>query len=176
MYISEGIKPKSGRRSFVSNTILDKRIKLFQVGYITWSLHWRKLHHKEEVLASPRQQQVRVFYSRTSFVRPLLWAVTSLWQFHNQIVWWYGPLVFVTVQVNIHLDNNLFFKKKFGGKKSFLCGHWYPCFGLLVTCTLGGSLFACFIACMQQIPQIHLWCDTCWPLSGQYGREAVLST
>ena len=24
-----------------------------------------------------------------------------------------------------------FLKKKFGGHKSFLCGHWYPCFGLL---------------------------------------------
>ena len=25
-------------------------------------------------------------------------------------------------------------------------------------------LLTCFIACMQQIPQIHPWCDTCWPL------------
>ena len=27
----------------------------------------------------------------------------------------------------------------------------------------------CFIACMQWIPQIYLWCDTCWPLGGQHG-------
>ena len=25
----------------------------------------------------------------------------------------------------------------FGGHKSFLWGHWYPCFGLLVMCSLG---------------------------------------
>ena len=30
-----------------------------------------------------------------------------------------------------------FFNKFFGGHKSFLWGHWYPCFGLLVTSALG---------------------------------------
>ena len=29
------------------------------------------------------------------------------------------------------------FLKSFGGHESFLWGHWYPCFGLLVTSTLG---------------------------------------
>ena len=34
----------------------------------------------------------------------------------------------------------LFFKKKiFEGQKPFLWGHWYPCFGLLVTSPLGFS-------------------------------------
>ena len=27
----------------------------------------------------------------------------------------------------------------------------------------------CFVSCMQQIPQIHLWCDTCWPLGSRHG-------
>ena len=31
----------------------------------------------------------------------------------------------------------LFFLKKIGGHESFLWGHWYPCFGLLVTSPLG---------------------------------------
>ena len=30
-----------------------------------------------------------------------------------------------------------FFLKIFGGHESFLWGHWYPCFGLLVTSPLG---------------------------------------
>ena len=32
---------------------------------------------------------------------------------------------------------SVFFKITFGGHKSFLLGHWYPCFGLLVTSPLG---------------------------------------
>ena len=49
-----------------------------------------------------------------------------------------------------------------------LCGHW---FGLLVTSALGFKAridpsLACFKACVQQNPQIHLRCDTCWPLGG----------
>ena len=31
----------------------------------------------------------------------------------------------------------IFFLKFFGGHESFLWGHWYPCFGLLVTSALG---------------------------------------
>ena len=34
----------------------------------------------------------------------------------------------------------------------------------------------CFFACMQWIPQIHLWCGTCWPFGGQHGSLAILST
>ena len=68
----------------------------------------------------------------------------------------------------------LFLRKIFGGHMSFLWGHWYPCFGLLVMPALGfkarvDPLLVCFVACMQWIPQIHLWCDTCWPLDGQHG-------
>ena len=44
-----------------------------------------------------------------------------------------------------------------------------PVFGLLVMSPLGFKVrvdpsLACFITCMQQVPQIHFWCDTCWPL------------
>ena len=76
----------------------------------------------------------------------------------------------------------LFLFLNFEGHKSFLWGHWYPCFGLLVTSALGFtdtsvlafwwclpwvskpgwiSSLACFLTCTQQIPQIHLWCNTC---------------
>ena len=33
---------------------------------------------------------------------------------------------------------------------------------------------ACFLTCAQQIPQIHLWCDTCWLYRGQHGSWAFL--
>ena len=64
----------------------------------------------------------------------------------------------------------------FEGHQSFLWGHWYPCFGLLVYPgfqSQGGSQLEYFITCMQWIPQIHLWCDTCWPLGDQRGGRAV---
>ena len=63
----------------------------------------------------------------------------------------------------------------FGGYQSFLWGHWYSHFGLLHWFSKPGwiSLLACFITCMQQNPQIHLWCDTCWPLDGQHGSWAI---
>ena len=32
-------------------------------------------------------------------------------------------------------------------------------------------LIACFIACVQWISQIHLWCDICWPLDGHHCSE-----
>ena len=71
------------------------------------------------------------------------------------------------------------FLKKFRGQQSFLLGHWCPCFGLLVTSPLGfkarvDSSLVCFIICMQLSPQIHLWCDTCWPLDGQHDSRACL--
>ena len=34
-------------------------------------------------------------------------------------------------------------------------------------------LLACFVICMQQSPQIHFWCNTCWPLGSQHGSQAV---
>ena len=53
-----------------------------------------------------------------------------------------------------------FFKKILGRHKSF------SCFGLLVMSALGFKArvdpsLAFFLMCMQWIPQIHPWCDTC---------------
>ena len=56
--------------------------------------------------------------------------------------------------------------------------YWYPCLGLLMTSALGfkarlNPSLAYFIAYMQWIFQIHLWCDTYWLLGGQYGSWVV---
>ena len=40
--------------------------------------------------------------------------------------------------------------------------------------TLDLLSLACFITCIQWIPQIHLWCHPWWPFDGQYGSEAFL--
>ena len=68
---------------------------------------------------------------------------------------------------------------KFGGYKSFLLGHWYPCSGLLVMSPLGFKArlesLASMLACVQWIPQIHFWCNTCWLLGSQHGNWAVSS-
>ena len=59
--------------------------------------------------------------------------------------------------------------------QSFLWGHWYPCFGLLVTSPPGfkakvGSVIHTWWRCMHcTISEIYLWCNTCWPLGGQHG-------
>ena len=56
--------------------------------------------------------------------------------------------------------NFFFFFKVFGGHMSFFWGHWYPCFGFLVTSPLGfkarvgSALFAIFAeANVTYIPQ-----------------------
>ena len=69
---------------------------------------------------------------------------------------------------------SFFLKKYFGGHKSFFVRSLMPYFRRLVTSALGfkGRVdlsLASFLTCMQWIPQIHLWCNTCWPLSGQHG-------
>ena len=73
-----------------------------------------------------------------------------------------------------------FFLKKIGEHKSFLWGHCYPCFGPVLTSTLGFKARVDSLACMlchlwQQIPQNHLWCDTCSLLGSQHGSQAVSS-
>ena len=79
----------------------------------------------------------------------------------------------------LHCQFCLFFCLIFGGHQSFWWGHWYPCFVLLVSSGLGFKarvcpLLACFVTCMQQYPQIHLWCDTCQSLGSQHGSWAIL--
>ena len=40
----------------------------------------------------------------------------------------------------------------------------------------GGSSCLRASSLAHQILQIHLWCDTCWPLHGQHGKWGVSST
>ena len=52
-------------------------------------------------------------------------------------------------------------------------GHWYPCFGFLVTSALGvkarvGCLFTPSRQMQRIYPEIHLWCTCCQPLDGQH--------
>ena len=54
-----------------------------------------------------------------------------------------------------------------------------PYFGLLLTSALGfkvksGQPYSC-LAEAYMLHDIHLWCDTCWPLGGQHGSWAILS-
>ena len=58
-------------------------------------------------------------------------------------------------------------------KPQFFLNFWYSCFELLVMSALG---FACTLSCLCTIPQIHLWCDTCWPLDGHNGTQASLTS
>ena len=69
------------------------------------------------------------------------------------------------------------FKNIFGGHKSFLWGHCYPCFGLLVTSPLGlkarvGSLI-CLINMWYTFPEIHHWNNTCWLIDSQHGSQSL---
>ena len=73
--------------------------------------------------------------------------------------------------------NAFLFFLEFWGKSVLFMSHWYPCFGLLVTSPLGfkARVDPLFVTCAQWIPQIHLWCDTCWPLDDQHGSRAVMT-
>ena len=60
-----------------------------------------------------------------------------------------------------------------------LWGYWYLYFGLLVMSVLGFKArvypsLAWFVAFIQYILKIHLWCDSCWPPDGQHGSRAFL--
>ena len=63
--------------------------------------------------------------------------------------------------------------------QSFLWVHWFPCFRLLVMSPLGfkarvGSLICTWQRHMwHMFPEIYLWYDTCWPLGGQHGSQAI---
>ena len=62
---------------------------------------------------------------------------------------------FMLLRIHFHTEigklGTLFFLKVFGGHMSFFWGHWYPCFGFLVTSPLGfkarvgSALFAIFL-------------------------------
>ena len=58
-----------------------------------------------------------------------------------------------------------------------LWGHWYPCFGLLVTSVLGfkaraSSFINTWWKCM--LPEIYLWCNTWRPLGSQHGSRSIV--
>ena len=108
---------------------------------------------------------------------PLLPISAILWK--PQIVLLCDPLPLKRTTSGTDDSWNVFFFKIFGGHKSFLWGHWYPCFGLLAMSPLGFKArvdpsLVCFVACMQWIPEIHLWCHTCWLYRGQHGSWAFL--
>ena len=55
----------------------------------------------------------------------------------------------------------------------FFVGAIIPRFGLLLTSALGFEArvdpsLVYLVTCVQWISQIHLWCETCWPLGGDY--------
>ena len=78
----------------------------------------------------------------------------------------------------LHFQNSLFLIV--GRRQSFNMRPLIPLFvGLLMTSALGFKatvepLFLSLLTCMQWIPQIHLWCDTCYPLDGQHGGRVFL--
>ena len=70
------------------------------------------------------------------------------------------------------------FKKYMGGHKSFLWGHWYPCFGLLVMSPLGFKARVDSLICTWQrhiFPKIDLWCNTFAGVYGQHSDQSVSS-
>ena len=56
---------------------------------------------------------------------------------------------------------------------SFLWGHWYPCFGLLVTSVLA-MIDPSWVLSHLCDHMVHLWCDTCLLYRGQHGIWAFL--
>ena len=66
-----------------------------------------------------------------------------------------------------------------GSHKSFLWGHWYSCFGLLVMSSLGYKFrvdpsLVCFVVCTQRIPLIPLWCNTSSQANGSLPLNNIL--
>ena len=65
--------------------------------------------------------------------------------------------------------NVYFFFKSFWQTHALFWGHWYPCFGFLVTSSLGfkarvgSALFAIF----AEADVMYLWCYTCQPLGSR---------
>ena len=73
-----------------------------------------------------------------------LWCHTC-WQYSSQ----HGRAFSTHTVADIFTN----FLKIFVGHKSFLWGHWYPCFGLLVTAALGFKARMDSLACV--LPRLH---------------------
>ena len=73
-------------------------------------------------------------------------------------------------------DFHFFWKKYFGGHKSFSWGHWYPCFGLLVMSALGFKArvdpFCVILTCV--ILRFTFGVTPIWLYRGQHGNWAFL--
>ena len=89
----------------------------------------------------------------------------------------FRELILATLHQRTHFTSDQFFKKNLEDISPF-CGatdtpvldFWWH---------LPWSLKPGWIpslACAQSIPQIHLWCNTCWPLGSQHGSRAISST
>ena len=97
-----------------------------------------------------------------TFRKFCLWAVIMLRCRGSLRCWFYNSRTSMQEQISIKLRNSPFYED--------FWDHWYPCFGLLVTSSLGfkarvGSLIHVWQRHMYYMfPEIHLWCDTCWPL------------
>ena len=82
--------------------------------------------------------------------------------------------------VDVQSKRGLSLKKKYWRTLVLLWGHWYPCFGLLVTSPLGfKAIVGSLIHTWQRhtcytFSETHLWCDTYWPPDSQHGSWAVL--
>ena len=97
--------------------------------------------------------------------------------------------VFCIVNILLWIQNNKFnlnkkfswTKYNFGEHQFFLWGHWYPCFGLLVTWLLSWVSKPGWICLTCMLHHLHVMDssdsplrDTCLPLGGQHGGWAVL--
>ena len=63
----------------------------------------------------------------------------------------FRELILATLHQRTHFTSDQFFKKKIW---------WKPVLAYFVTCT-------------QWIPQIHLWCNTCWPLGSLHDSWVI---
>ena len=53
-------------------------------------------------------------------------------------------------------------------------GYWYPSDDVCPGFQSQDGFLACMLSCLCAIPQIHLWCGTCWLYRGQHGNWAFL--
>ena len=62
---------------------------------------------------------------------------------------------------------NYFFSKTLGGHLGLLISLFWTCNDVCLCFKFRvDSLLVCFLTFVQWIPQIHLWCNTCWSLDG----------
>ena len=91
-----------------------------------------------------------------------------------------GCLMFITIAAARFSKKKKKKRRKKGRTQILFMGPLIPYFGFLLTSALGfiktrvDPSLACFLASIQWIPEIHLWCNT-WLYSGQYVRGTFLT-